>query len=416
MNRAANRKDVQILRGLAKRYVEICHADENGETRDLWRRHNSLQPTRPLLLAMTRTHFEAAPESELHCEDEFLRMFERELRRRIYHAGVGDDTVFEPWIEHWATMVFPVGDWHWWGVPFNRVSLGDHKGWRVDPPIKELCDIEKVVGPPHRVHEEDTERGRRKLEDALGDILPVVIDRGPVLKFFPGDISTDLAYLRGLEQIMWDMTDNPAWLHRLLRILSEGTLKNHDECEAAGDFRLVNSYNQAMPYSLELPDPSPSGEPVARRKLWWFMASQEFALISPEMHEEFLLRYQIPVLEKFGLVAYGCCEDLTRKIDILRKIPNLRRIAVTPWADVARCAEQIGTDYVCSWRPSPARMVCNGFDADRVRKTTREALAEFRKHGCIVDITLKDVHTVEGEARRVREWARIVRECAEEYG
>ncbi|GAI58840.1 unnamed protein product [marine sediment metagenome] len=50
--------------------------------------------------------------------------------------------------------------------------------------------------------------------------------------------------------------------------------------------------------------------------------------------------------DKFGLVAYGCCEDLTYKVDMLRQIPNLRRIAVPPFADAAKCAEQIGRDYV----------------------------------------------------------------------
>ena len=47
------------------------------------------------------------------------------------------------------------------------------------------------------------------------------------------------------------------------------------------------------------------------------------------MHEEFLFRYQLPIMEQAGLVAYGCCEDLTCKIDMLRQIPNLRRIAVS---------------------------------------------------------------------------------------
>ena len=77
--------------------------------------------------------------------------------------------------------------------------------------------------------------------------------------------------------------------------------------------------------------PAANSEPVKRDQLWLFMAAQEFALISPDMHDEFLLEYQLPILKKFALTAYGCCEDLTQKIDILRRIPNLRRIAVTPW-------------------------------------------------------------------------------------
>jgi hypothetical protein len=130
------------------------------------------------------------------------------------------------------------------------------------------------------------------------------------------------------------------------------------------------------------------------------------------MHEEFLLRYQRPILDKFGLVAYGCCEDLTRKIDMLRSVPNLRRIAVAPVADVARCAEQIGRDYVMSYRPNPAEMVCCGFDEDRVRRIVRRDLAACR--GLCVDITLKDVNTVEHHPQRLAAWVRIVKEVIEE--
>jgi hypothetical protein len=88
------------------------------------------------------------------------------------------------------------------------------------------------------------------------------------------------------------------------------------------------------------------------------------------------------------------------KIDILRQIPNLRRIAVAPAANAARCAEQIGPDYVLSYRPSPTEMV-----------VIRKDLAACR--GCHVDITLKDVETVQGDPDRVREWVRVVREEAE---
>src|SRR3990172_2450522 len=117
------------------------------------------------------------------------------------------------------------------------------------------------------------------------------------------------------------------------------------------------------------------------------------------MHEEFLLRYQLPILRQFGLVAYGCCEDLTHKIGMLRQIPNLRRIAVSPFANVAACAEQIGPDYVVSYRPSPSEMVGYGFDPQKVREVVRRDLAACR--GCHVDITLKDVETVQNDPNRV---------------
>jgi hypothetical protein len=130
------------------------------------------------------------------------------------------------------------------------------------------------------------------------------------------------------------------------------------------------------------------------------------------MHEEFLLRYQLPILEKFGLVAYGCCEDLTNKIDILRRIPNLRRIAVSPFADVAKCAEQIDRDYVISYRPSPTDMVGYGFDEDRIRSILRRDLTACRD--CHVDITLKDVETVQGDPTRIHKWVDLTHQVIDE--
>ncbi|KKL53486.1 hypothetical protein LCGC14_2274970, partial [marine sediment metagenome] len=185
------------------------------------------------------------------------------------------------------------------------------------------------------------------------------------------------------------------------------------EAEAAGDLRLGHHDNQAMPYAHELTDPAADGEPVTRDKLWVFMSSQETTLVSPAMFDEFMLGYQMPIMAKFGLVSYGCCEDLTRKIDLLKKVPNMRRISVTPWADVAKCAEQIGTDYVMSWRPSPSEMICRGFDPDRVRKLVREGLDAARP--CHVDVTLKDVETIGGNFDNLIEWTRIVRDIVEDY-
>jgi hypothetical protein len=135
------------------------------------------------------------------------------------------------------------------------------------------------------------------------------------------------------------------------------------------------------------------------------------------MHHDFMLAYQKPIMEQFGLSAYGCCEDLTCKIDILRQVRNLRRIAVTPRANVVKCAQQIGRDYVLSWRPNPTDMVCGNFDVPKIRATLHHGLTAIREHHCPADVTLKDVETVEGDLTRLPRWFAIVREeIAKVYG
>lgn len=81
---------------------------------------------------------------------------------------------------------------------------------------------------------------------------------------------------------------------------------------------------------------------------------------------------------------------------------------MSPFANVPRCAEQIGRDYVISYRPSPADMVSYGFDRTRIRSILKRDL-QACKHGH-VDITLKDVETVGNDPKRVKAWVELTRD------
>ena len=83
--------------------------------------------------------------------------------------------------------------------------------------------------------------------------------------------------------------------------------------------------------------------------MWASAEAQEMALVSPAMHREFVLEYEERLLAPFGLNGYGCCEDLTRKLDDVLAIPNIRRISIAPWADVDACAERLGGGCIFSW-------------------------------------------------------------------
>lgn len=402
-----NQKDLKIIRDLAKQYIDICNKDIQQERRNLWRDHNSLIKTRPLVLVGFPVP--EIPECQQECEDPFFRQYERQLRMYLYQDKIGDDHVFKPWITMRAAYAH--GGWGI-GVKWIRPDVPGGAA-RFDNPIKELGDMSKMVKPRHAINEEETERRANRLRDAVGDILEVDVDRGPAYRVWHADLSTDLMYLRGLGQMMLDMSDNPEWLHSLLKFMMEGVLTAHEQAETAGDWSLSSQENQAETYARELPDPEPNAGSVKRNKLWGFFAAQEFAQVGPEMHNDFLFRYQFPIMDKFGLVAYGCCEDLTHKIKYLRKLPNLRRIAVTPWADMRKCAEQIQQDYVISWRPNPSDMICCGFDPAHIRKVVKETMEACK--GCHVDITLKDTQTYQNEPDRGIKWLKIVREITDNY-
>ncbi|MBT5873047.1 MAG: hypothetical protein HOH43_06475 [Candidatus Latescibacteria bacterium] len=398
--------DRSMLRRLAEQYAEISNDAEQDRRRELWRRHNSLKGSQPLIYVRAFA-WKEMPQSECVCEDPSFRRIENFLRQQLFWYDMGDDSIFEPWV-----TVPAVHRCTGWGVPVTRLFSDPGQGsFKVDYPIKELDDIEQLRVPHHEIDEEETAEIVQRISEAVGDIITVNVDRGPSYRMWSADLSTDLGYLRGIEHFMMDMTDHPEWLHRFMNFLSSGVRKAHEEAEGLGDWGLSAHQNQAMAYSEELQDPAPNVDNTPRCELWAFMAAQEFAGVSPEMHDEFLLQYQLPILKEFGLVAYGCCEDLTHKIDMLRQIPNLRRITVSPFADVAKCAEQIGREYVLSYRPSPADMVSYDFNPERIRKILKQDLGACTKSH--VDITLKDVETVQNDPHRIRNWVKIVREVTD---
>jgi len=407
---ATDGKDIAILRELAKQYAEICADPKQDEKRALWREHNSLRRTRPMVLCL---YWCATPEiidPILTCEDPFFRAHERYLRSMVLQGRIDDDFVVEPWITVGATQVPRPSGGGAWGLTSRRIPSPEPGGaWTWAPAIKTLEDAERLLKPTHCVDEQATARNVSRLHDAVGDIVEVNVSRAPG----GHSLAPALSDLRGLETIMWDMSDNAEWLHRLLAFLRDGILEIYRQAEREGHWTLGDHCKVPAPYEDSLEPPRANSRSVTCKELCAFFHAQEFAQISPAMHDEFMLQYQLPLLEKFGLVHYGCCEDLTHKIDILRQVPNLRRIAVTPWADVKSCAEQIGCDYVISWQPNPSDMGCCGFDPDRIRSLVRNAM-EFMR-GQHVDVVLKDVQTVQGEPERLRRWVEIVRDVTEQY-
>jgi hypothetical protein len=398
----AKATDVEIVRNLAKRYMEISSKPVQQQRRKLWQQHNSLILTKPLIYVRAFA-WKEMPDSRLHCKDDLFRHAEDFFRYHLFWDTLNDDSIFEPWVT--APTVYKCNGW---GLGIDRTHSDEPAGsFKIDYPIKELDDIEKIRMPWHEIDEEATAKNAQRLGDAIGDIITINVDRGPAYRMWSGDISTELGHLRGMENFMLDMMDNEQWLHRLLGFMRDGILAAHEQAEAAGDWGLSCHQNQAMPYARELPSPAANQNGIKRSQLWCYMAAQEFVLISPQMHNDFMLEYQLPILKHFGLTAYGCCEDLTKKIDMVRRIPNLRRIAVSPFADVAKCAEQIAEDYVISYRPSPADMVSYGLSEQRIEQILKRDIEAC--HGLYVDITLKDVETVESDPTRVAKWVQIVR-------
>jgi hypothetical protein len=147
--------------------------------------------------------------------------------------------------------------------------------------------------------------------------------------------------------------------------------------------------------------------------MWGCATAQIFSEVSPEMHWEFAVRHEMRWLERWRLTYYGCCEPLDRKMDILRRIPNLRKVSMSRWVDPERAAAQLEDKYVFSFKPSPAILAEDRWRPDQARKELRDVLEKTR--GCRIEIIMKDVSTVRYEPQRLWEWSKIAMEEAERF-
>jgi hypothetical protein len=265
-----------------------------------------------------------------------------------------------------------------------------------------------------RIDEDATEATYRALVDIFDPEMPVVRRGVPGFWFAPWDV---LVRWTGIEEALVDLSDRPDYIHAAMDRLVEVLLDRLDQCERLGVVAL-NSTNVrigsgAYGYSSEVPGDDFDSGSIRTADLWGSATAQIFGVVSPRMHEEFALRYEKKWMERFGLNYYGCCEPLHDKIDILEEVPNLRKISMSPWADLDVATSKMGDRHVYSVKLNPACVAEEGWDAEHVRSDLREKLAIL--DGCAVEIVLKDISTVKGDPQRLWEWAAIASEVAAEY-
>jgi hypothetical protein len=398
-------RDREVLRRLAAQVAELAARPIEQEKRDLWYKHNALQPTRPLVFCDPENGWnEIVSLDQLECEGERARRWEMTLRKEVFWgAEMCDDRVIMP---HFGVAhVYTESDW---GVHETRIGGQDGGSYVWDAPIKDYADLDSLCFPKIEVDYGATERVLALAEDVLGDLLDV---RLRTAWWWTLGLTQTAVHLRGLAQIMYDMIDQPESLHRLMAILRDGHLAKLDYLEQNGLFCLNNDDTYVgsggFGWSHELPQPDFDGH-VRTQDMWGFGESQETVGVSPQMFEEFVFPYQVAVLERFGLNCYGCCEPLDKRWQVVERVPRLRRVSVSPWADIADMAEKLGDRYIFSMKPSPTDLAMPTFDEGRIRQEMRQALRQTRD--CRVEVIMKDNHTIGNDPSRVKRWVQIVRE------
>ena len=138
--------------------------------------------------------------------------------------------------------------------------------------------------------------------------------------------------------------------------------------------------------------------------------AQLFTSVSPQINEEFEVPYISRIFEKFGAAYYGCCERLDDRLDVVTKLPNIRKISCSPWSDRERFAAELPKQYIMSNKPNPAFLAEDTLDEELVRADLRRTIAAAKAHGLGLEFLLKDISTVRHDPTRLWRWAEIAEE------
>lgn len=409
LNTAA--EDRVILRRLAEEVREIAADPENNEKKiEQWKKHTGLRGERPMVFVFPDGSWdELLPFHSLQCTAPVARNVEYELRKRlIRHRYIRDDVPITAEVEVPKAIRNTL-----WGIEPQRIYPGGRGAFHMVSIIDQPSDWKKLSMPVVTHDERQSMADLDTIREAIGDLVPVsLVGR----KSFSFHLMHWYCDYRGLDNMLYDLIDEPEMVHDVMRFFTEGIKSMLRQYEEQNLISLNNDntfhYTGGVGYTDELPAPGFDPGRVRLCDLWGAAEAQEFAEVSPEMHEEFVLSYERELLEPFGLNGYGCCEDLSGKLENVLKIRNLRRVAVCPWADIARFTPVLGKKYIMTWKPKPMPLAGEAFCPEVVREELESGIRKAR--GGVLELVLRDTHTCRGEPQRFGQWVEIARRAIEE--
>lgn len=395
--------DKRTLRSLAGRYAETANLDVQKERIERYYKTNALEEVRPLVLISEIPWGEIDDDALKNTCAKELGWIETQLRHELYqwdHFQV--DLVIPPVFGvHKQTHSTGIG------IEVDEVQIKGDTGAYISAHeyhdvLKTDEDLEKLRLPVVTYDREGTERAAEQAGEIFEGLMPVELS-GTQLHF---NIWDQVARYRGVDSLLMDLAMRPEFMHKTARRfadIGEAMFRQYAELDLLDpNLPLVHC---TAAYARDLPAADFDGK-VRPKDVWGRCAAQIFGSVSPDMHDEFDLAYNEKLFGDCGLVYYGCCEPMDRKIDILRKrFKNLRKISITPWANPMRAAEEMGRDFVMAAKPNPAFVSSKNFNPKPVEEEMVGYIEASRKYGTTCEFVLKDISTIANKSENLTKWA-----------
>lgn len=401
--------DIQNLRQVARRYAQAAALPVQAEMRALWRDHNELRSARPMVLIdqICWSEIELGEAYTGKVQDPFWRQVEARLLRTLYcweHFPV--DMVLLPYI----SVPKPIHD-SGWGISQQVETLylenTDIPSQKMTDILEEESALSQIRMPEVTLDTGRMEQIRQEADRIFEGIIPYHME-GSVMHL---GIWDTISYWRGVETIYFDLLDRPEYLHAIMETVTNGLLQRLEQMNRLGCYDVTSTLVHCSHTFLDdLPGAGSDPEFGTTEHGWAFGMAQLFSSVSPAVTEEFEVEYMKRIFPHFGAVYYGCCERLDDRLDVIRKLPNIRKISCSPWSDRERFAEAMPEWCVMSVKPNPAFLAAASFDEESVRKELRFAMDAAKRYGRNVEFLLKDISTVRYDPERLVHWAQIAME------
>ncbi|MCL2035444.1 MAG: hypothetical protein FWG94_12065 [Oscillospiraceae bacterium] len=405
-------RDAEILKRLGAQVAQIAVLPVQDDKKKMWRAHNGLQMTRPMVCIdqLPWHELNVTDELTLLCEDEFLRDIEQGLRRQLYKwKHFPADMVIENRVDIPKT-IYGLN----YGLTIIEETLATQEGNDiVSHKYADQCETEESLAElrPDEIRADKAldKEHKERCEEIFKGIIPVRLSGVSI----HAGVWDRIAQARPLESILFDIVDRPEFIQMVAKKFLELTMSTVDQCEALG---LLDAEDPLVhctgAYVDELPTKSCNPDKATAKDCWTFAMAQIFATVGPDTHEEFEIDIMKPLFERFGLLYYGCCEPLHQKIDIIRKIKNVRKISISPWAKIDESAERIGGDYVFSGKAHPAYVASGVLETENIKTQVTQMIEACKRNHTPCEIILKDISTVNNNPQVLTEWEKLLMEIA----
>lgn len=412
------------LRDLGKRVRDIAALPEQDEHRKIWTAVNDGKMIRPTILTRNSPVYllEYGDELTPTIGDPFLKSIEEDLLMRLYEwEHLRCDTVVEPVVNCPAAVTDSR-----FGEKIASFGAAEKMSGQSSSQTAVAHHFERIIGGeedlgliehPRIAHDIDATGERLDLLRHIFDgILEVKLFGINQFRFTPWD---DLLTWMGMEEGMYDFLENPEFMHKAMARYVEVMIERAMRYEELG---LVSSNNSnaftgsgGYGYTSLLPKPTPSGVDSRLGDLWGSIANQVLTSVSPEMTREFAVEHEAAWTSLFGMSYYGCCERLDHKLDVLAALPGLRKVSLSPYANLEEGMEKMGGRLVVSFKPNSNYLATGKADFGYLRKELLDVCRLARQHRCSVEIIMKTIITLNGEPRRLWRWCDLARDIVDNY-